>query len=48
MLLVEAVGESKVGQFDMAQLVDEDLVGFDVTAKGSAGQTLYRGQLTDV
>lgn len=31
-LLVETGGETKVGEFDVAGTVDEDVVGFDVTA----------------
>ena len=35
-LLVEAGGETKVGQLDVAVLVDEDVVGLDVAARSAS------------
>ena len=45
MLFVETGGETKVGELDVAQLVDQDVVGFDIT--GTLRQCLGYGEIED-
>ena len=48
MLLVEPGGETKVGQLDVTLSVDQDVIGFDITASADfvkSARSLEDGRL---